>query len=48
MLQEQRVLRQPLLYLSLYLKQTGGRRDRVFVYGRYLDVLNEGTEPIRG
>jgi DNA-binding MarR family transcriptional regulator len=29
-------------------EMTGGRRDRVFVYGRYLDVLNEGTEPIRG
>ena len=28
-------------------EMTGGRRDRVFVYGRYLDVLNEGTEPLR-
>lgn len=27
-------------------EMTGGRRDRVFVYGRYLDVLNEGTEPL--
>lgn len=28
-------------------EMTGGRRDRVFVYGRYLDVLNEGTEPLK-
>ena len=27
-------------------EMTGGRRDRVFVYGRYLDVLSEGTEPL--
>lgn len=25
---------------------TGGRRDRIFAYGRYLDVLTEGTEPL--
>jgi Fic family protein len=27
---------------------TGRRRDRVFVYRRYLDLLAEGTEPIPG
>jgi Fic family protein len=27
-------------------EMTGGRRDRIFVYGRYLDVLKEGTEPL--
>ncbi len=27
-------------------EMTGGRRDRVFAYGRYVDVLNEGTEPL--
>ncbi|MGH8865804.1 MAG: winged helix-turn-helix transcriptional regulator, partial [Burkholderiales bacterium] len=25
---------------------TGGRRNRVFAYGRYLEILNEGTEPL--
>ena len=25
---------------------TGRRRDRVFVYRRYLDLLAEGTEPL--
>jgi Fic family protein len=26
---------------------TGGRRNRIFAYDRYLAILNEGTEPIR-
>lgn len=26
---------------------TGRSRDRLFVYSRYLDILNEGTEPIQ-
>ena len=25
---------------------TGGRRNRVFAYDRYLAILNEGTEPL--
>ena len=25
---------------------TGRRRDRVYVYRRYLDLLAEGTEPL--
>jgi Fic family protein len=25
---------------------TGRKRERVFAYGRYLDILNEGTEPL--
>ena len=36
-----------LVKAGLLREMTGGRRDRVFVYGRYLDVLNEGTEPLR-
>jgi Fic family protein len=26
---------------------TGGRRNRVFAYDRYLSIMNEGTEPLR-
>ena len=25
---------------------TGKQRRRLFAYGRYLDILNEGTEPL--
>jgi hypothetical protein len=25
---------------------TGRKRERVFAYARYLDILNEGTEPL--
>lgn len=25
---------------------TGRSRDRVFAYGRYVEILNEGTEPL--
>ncbi|MBL8222857.1 MAG: hypothetical protein JNL62_26700, partial [Bryobacterales bacterium] len=25
---------------------TGRRRSRLFAYGSYLDILNEGTEPL--
>lgn len=31
--------------LGIARELTGKRRNRLFVYGRYLDVLNEGTEP---
>jgi Fic family protein len=27
-------------------EMTGGRRDEFFAYGRYIDILNEGTEPL--
>ena len=26
---------------------TGRRRHRLFVYDRYMEILNEGTEPLR-
>ena len=32
--------------LGVVQELTGRRRDRLFVYGRYLDILNEGAEPI--
>lgn len=34
--------------LGIVRELTGRQRDRLFVYGRYLDILNEGAEPIRG
>jgi len=33
--------------LGIVRELTGRRRNRVFAYGRYLDVLNEGAEPLR-
>jgi hypothetical protein len=33
--------------LGLVREITGRRRDRIFTYGPYLDLLSEGTEPIR-
>ena len=33
--------------LGIVREITGRRRNRVFAYGRYLDVLNEGAEPLR-
>jgi hypothetical protein len=34
-----------LMELELARELTGKRRNRLFVYDRYLAVLNEGTEP---
>lgn len=33
--------------LEIARELTGRKRDRLFVYGRYLDILNEGVEPLR-
>jgi len=33
--------------LEIVQELTGRQRDRLFIYGRYLDILNEGVEPIR-
>lgn len=33
--------------LGIVEELTGRRRDRLFVYRRYLDILNAGTEPLR-
>jgi Fic family protein len=35
-----------LLSLGIAQEVTGQRRNRVFTYQRYLDILNEGTEPL--
>ena len=32
--------------LSMVREITGRKRERVFAYGRYLDILNEGTQPL--
>lgn len=32
--------------LDIVKERTGGRRNRVFSYERYLAMLNEGTEPL--
>ena len=32
--------------LGIVREITGRKRERVFAYTRYLDVLNEGTEPL--
>lgn len=34
--------------LGILKEVSGRRRDRLFVYGRYLDILSEGTEPLQG
>jgi Fic family protein len=34
--------------LGIVRETTGKQRHRLFVYGRYVDILNEGTEPITG
>ncbi len=36
-----------LATLGIVEELTGRRRDRLFVYRRYLDILNAGTEPLR-
>ena len=35
-----------LVALGIVLELTGGRRNRIFAYDRYLAILNEGTEPL--
>ena len=35
-----------LLELGIARELTGQRRNRVFVYDRYLSILSEGTEPL--
>jgi Fic family protein len=35
-----------LMNLEIVKELTGGRRNRVFSYDRYLAILNEGTEPL--
>ena len=35
-----------LMNRGIVKERTGGRRNRVFVYERYLAILNEGTEPL--
>ena len=37
-----------LEHLGIVAEITGRRRGRVFSYGAYLDILNEGTAPLRG
>jgi Fic family protein len=36
-----------LVELGLLEEMTGKKRDRVYVYRRYLDILEKGTEPIK-
>ncbi len=35
-----------LAELGVVEERTGGQRNRVFAYKDYLEILNEGTEPI--
>jgi Fic family protein len=35
-----------LVDLGIVRELTGGQRNRVFAYDRYLAILNEGTEPL--
>lgn len=37
---------QRLIDLGIAAEITGGRRDRLFAYSEYLEVLSEGTEPL--
>jgi Fic family protein len=34
--------------LGIVRETTGKQRHRLFVYRRYVDILNQGTEPIAG
>ena len=36
-----------MIDLGVLEETTGRERHRLFVYRRYLDILNEGTEPLR-
>jgi Fic family protein len=38
---------QKLLQLGIVAEISGKQRDRVYVYQRYLNILEEGTEPLR-
>ncbi|MFZ0932831.1 MAG: hypothetical protein WB359_04780 [Bryobacteraceae bacterium] len=33
--------------LGILREITGRQRHRLFVYDRYMEILNEGTEPLR-
>ena len=35
-----------LVELGIVREITGFKRNRIYVYSRYLEVLNEGTEPL--
>jgi len=35
-----------LVDLGILIEMTGKRRDRVFVYDKYIATLSQGTEPI--
>jgi Fic family protein len=37
-----------LAKLKVAKEVTGKRRDRLFAYPRYLEILSEGTEPMTG
>ena len=37
---------QTLLSLGVAREMTGKKRNRIFAYDRYLDILSEGTEPL--
>jgi Fic family protein len=34
--------------LGIVREMTGRQRNRLFIYKKYLDILNEGTEPLTG
>jgi Fic family protein len=36
-----------LVDLGILTESTGKRRDQVFVYGKYMQILSQGTEPLR-
>ena len=36
-----------MINLGILEETTGRERHRLFVYRHYLDILNEGTEPLR-
>ncbi len=35
-----------LIQLGIIVEITGKKRNRIFVYKKYLDILNKGTEPL--
>jgi len=35
-----------LIDFDIVRERTGEQRDRLFVYSGYLDILNQGTEPL--
>ena len=36
-----------MIDLGIVEETTGRERHRLFIYRRYLEILNEGTEPLR-